>query len=295
MRFNISKSERVVDSITDNPSSHQLFVSTTIGRFFAVFLLGVCTAGFAESESNKGTKEFSHEQKQELADHATHILGGNANVISRWSGNIALALISAKTDRGRETLNRVVSEISDLTGLPYAFIESGFISPQAYLEKLDGNRPYDFALCVAGEQANCANLIVVVSDIATVAKLATAIPLRDVYQRSVTNVSNGSPLCFFAPFVDGGMNIRQAFVYVRDDLDDEMLRTCIQEEVYQAFGLFNDAGGSDWFSFNNRVEPKDITPMDKLLLETLYSDEFRPGVPAFVVVRKFLNSLPGGQ
>ena len=28
---------------------------------------------------------FTHEQKQELADHALHILGGNANVISRLS------------------------------------------------------------------------------------------------------------------------------------------------------------------------------------------------------------------
>ena len=87
------------------------------------------------------------------------------------------------------------------------------------------------------------------------------------------------------------MNIRQGFVYVRSDLGEAMTRTCLQEELYQTFGLFNDASGSNWFSFNNRVEPKSITAMDKLLLQTLYSPEFRPGAPAYVVVRQFLKNL----
>jgi len=39
-------------------------------------------------------KPLEHEQKQELADHALHILGGNANVIARWIGGIRVALVS---------------------------------------------------------------------------------------------------------------------------------------------------------------------------------------------------------
>ena len=184
----------------------------------------------------------------------------------------------------------LVLDLAGVTGLQGRVLDTPAVTPSNYIEYLQGTKPYDLSICEAGgdAQAECANLVVVITDIQTMRELATAIPLRQVYQRSV---AASSPYCFFAPFVNGGMTIRQSFVFVRDDLDDAMKRTCLQEEIYQSFGLFNDVSGSTWFSFNNKVEPKSITAMDKLLLKTVYSKDFGPGMPAYVVVRKFLEAL----
>jgi len=238
---------------------------------------------------------YSHQQKQELADHAIHILGGNANVVARWPDEIRLALVADNSEDLLDQVHAVVSEVAELTGLAFSTANELRLAPAEYLEKLDAKPDYDFGLCHSAAGNQCANLLVLVSDRETVAKVSAGIPLREVYQRSLSanegEEETDGPLCFFAPFIDGGMNIKQAFVYVRDDLSADMQRTCLQEEIYQSFGLFNDASGSDWFSFNNRVEPKSITEMDRLLLQTLYSKNFRPGIPAFVVVREFLNKL----
>jgi len=235
------------------------------------------------------TGNYTAVEKQQLADQATHILGGNANVISRWSNEIKLAVVGGEHPAFVEQAAELVNDIATQIGLSYREINIAELNAQGYNEKLSNGEKYDFSLCDEDDNEVCANLVVVQSTVDEVRQMADAIPLRDVYKRSLTEGKN--PYCFFAPFIDGSMNIRQAFVFVRADLDPAMTRTCLQEEIYQSFGLFNDASGSTWFSFNNRVEPKDITPMDKRLLRCLYSPDFRPGVPAFVVVKKFIASL----
>lgn len=233
---------------------------------------------------------YTHDQKQELADHALHILGGNANVISRWTEDIRLALIADESAEVSQHVSELVSELASITGLQGRVLNTPSVKPSNYLSRLQATGPYDFSLCEneAHNQTDCANLVVVIANVDLMRELATAIPLREVYQRSVRDAS---PYCFFAPFVNGMMTIKQAFVYIRDDLDMAMKRTCLQEEIYQSFGLFNDASGSTWFSFNNKVEPKSITAMDKLLLKTVYSKQFGPGMPAYVVVRTFLKEV----
>ena len=87
------------------------------------------------------------------------------------------------------------------------------------------------------------------------------------------------------------MEIRQALVFVRNDLSQDMVRTCLQEEIYQSFGMFNDFTGSRYYSFNNRIEPKVITRYDRALLETIYDSGFRQGAPVFMVVKKLMEKL----
>lgn len=247
----------------------------------------VTEAGVSQTPAaDKSNHRYTHEQKQELADQALHILGGNANVISRWDGDIRLAIVAATSTQIEQHVKDLVAEIAGLTGLQGRVLEAD-VSPQDYVALVQGTQPYDLSVCES--ETECANLVVVISDIETVRKLSTTIPLRQVYQRSVAG--DTKPYCFFAPFVNGMMNIKQGFVFVRDDLGDAMTRTCLQEEIFQTFGLFNDASGSNWFSFNNRVEPKSITAMDRLLLQTVYASELGAGAPAYVVVRKFLQKL----
>jgi len=247
------------------------------------------TSALAQSALTDSEKGYDHEQKQELADHALHILGGNANVIARWMGEIRVALVSKPSTTISQHVQKTIEEIGLLTELDTTVLDAETITPDAYVELSQTGADYDFSICEGDNAEECANLVVLVSDVETVRKIASAIPLRDVYQRATAIGKN--PYCFFAPFVTGSMQIRQAFIYIREDLDDAMKRTCVQEEMFQAFGLFNDATDSTWFSFNNKVEPKQITQFDRLLLKTVYSSDFRAGFPAFVVIRKFLQEL----
>lgn len=200
-----------------------------------------------------------------------------------------MALVSTPTPAISEQVQKTVQEIGLLTDLDSTVLDATTITPDAYVELSKAGGNYDFSICESDDADNCANLVILISDVETAREVANSIPLRDVYQRATAIGKN--PYCFFAPFITGSMQIRQAFIYIREDLDDAMKRTCVQEEIFQAFGLFNDATDSKWFSFNNKVEPKQITEFDRLLLKTVYSSDFRPGFPVYVVVRKFLQEL----
>ena len=80
-------------------------------------------------------------------------------------------------------------------------------------------------------------------------------------------------------------------MFVSSDLAEPMLRTCLQEEIYQSFGLFNDFSGSNYFSFNNIVAPKSITHYDRTLLTSIYDPAFQPGTPVFRVTARFMELL----
>ena len=95
--------------------------------------------------------------------------------------------------------------------------------------------------------------------------------------------------CLYAPFHTGRQKISQALVLIRNDLDSAMQQTCLQEEIYQALGLFNDYSGSTLFSFNNVVAPKRITAYDKALLAALYDPRVKSGYPVNFVAQIFLE------
>ena len=135
----------------------------------------------------------------------------------------------------------------------------------------------------------CGNFFVIFADVVEMEAITRAIPLRPVYQKAFSNPQGVK--CFFSPFQTGYMEIRQALVFVNKDLPREMVRTCLQEEIYQSFGMFNDYTGSAYYSFNNKIEPKVITRYDRALLETIYDSSFKQGAPVFAVVRKLMERL----
>ena len=115
--------------------------------------------------------------------------------------------------------------------------------------------------------------------------IAENIPLRTVYQEAL---QRDNAVCFFAPYQRDSA-IFQALVFVKNTSDAALIRTCLYEEIYQAFGLFNDFTDSDYFSFNNKVQEKQITSADKALLKTVY--QFEPGAPVFVVGKQLIKLL----
>lgn len=227
-------------------------------------------------------------QKGQIWDQAIHILGGNANVTSRWVGPVRFSVVVGDgTERQKfatDVALDVVEEITTLTSLPLSVVRPEYAVMSEYVQALKQSELYQLLPCKATKQ--CANLVVVLADIPTMREIANAIPLRKVFQQALENSSD--VVCFFAPFQRASV-IKQALVFVREDLPGSMIRTCLQEEIYQSFGLFNDYTDSEYFSFNNRVEEKNITRYDQALLQSMY--EFEPGAPAFAVVKHLMNRL----
>ena len=226
-------------------------------------------------------------QQGQVYDEAIHILGGNVNVISRWQQDIRLRIIGRAGETSAKLAEQTIAEVTKLVDRDYRLSDASQASAQAYLAELKRSPPFTLGGC--GDEQRCGNFVVVFADPATMKEIAAAIPLRPVYQRTFDR--DPTPLCFFSPFQTGYMEIQQALVYVRDDIPPDMLQTCLQEEIYQSFGMFNDAGGSQFFSFNNVVEPKSITRFDRALLQAIYDPQFAPGAPVFRVVKRLMDNL----
>lgn len=230
-------------------------------------------------------KAISEEEQKQIYDEAVHILGGNGNVISRWRGDIRYLVVGSKHFRQQavKSLQETVVETGIQIGeLPIP------LSTNSDLLSL-----YDQHICKLKDFSpatdSCANFVIIQSDRDEMLALAKRIPLRKVYQQSL--IAEQPVYCFFAPFVSARQSIELAFIYIDSELDAAMLDTCLSEEIFQSFGLFNDFSGAHYFSFNNIVEPKQITQFDRLLLRTLYNSDFAPGTPVFTVMQRFMNEL----
>ncbi len=227
--------------------------------------------------------------KAAIQEQAIHILGGNVNVTSRWITPVRFAVVTdpgeiKTTSSINDTAQKIMRDVASITSLPLSFVSFEYQSLSLYLDSLRRSKPYQLLPC--DEVNECANLVVVVTSPAIMKEIVRAVPLGDVYQEMLGRSDHA--ICFFAPFQKASV-IRQAMVFVRSDLSPAMVRTCLQEEIYQSFGLFSDYTDSDYFSFNNRVESKSITRYDRALLKTVY--QFPAGTAAFVIVREFMAGI----
>ncbi len=272
-----------------------LLVATTIGscHVFAESLVDTTTPPALLEKSEYG----------QIFDEAVHILGGNVNVISKWLRPIRLVVVGdiewddpdVSTDEhygsAADYARLVIAEVASLAKLTVAVADDSYSDANTYLRALNRSAKFTLSDCADAEAADktCGNFFVVFAEVSEMEAITKAIPLRPVYQKAFANPAGIK--CFFSPFQTGYMEIRQALVFVSKDLPQEMVRTCLQEEIYQSFGMFNDYTGSRYYSFNNEIEPKVITRYDRALLETIYDSSFKQGAPVFAVVKKLMERL----
>ena len=207
------------------------------------------------------------------------------------SGPIRVIVVGAQQLEGaaRETLN----EIASITRLPASFPRHGIESAKDYLDLLRRSPPNTLGSNCApgGNGERCFNLVVVFASSAQMEQIAEAIPLPRHFRQGLQR-PDATP-CYFAPYIRARHEIYRAVVYIRKDISVALQRTCLKEEIYQAMGMFEDYTDSQYFSFNNLVEPKRITAHDKALLRALYDPRVKLGTPANTVVRLFLaHHLP---
>lgn len=265
-----------------------------IWLWLSFFVSTVVHASEAVVDLSPAPQSIDRSEHAQVFDEAIHILGGNVNVISKWTGPIRLAIIGDinTADKGTgvsaaEHARSVIADVATLTGLTVAPSSDHYINVESYLDSVRRSARFTLSDCDAAPA--CANFFVVFAKVAEMKSIAEAIPLRPVYQRALANPE--AVKCFFSPFQTGYMEIRQALVFVREDLTPNLVQTCVQEEIYQSFGMFNDFTGSRYFSFNNRIAPKAITQYDRALLQTIYDPRFQHGAPAFAVVKQLMQRL----
>jgi len=243
-------------------------------------------------------------ERARVHEEAADILGGYSNVVSRWDGPIRSLVIGGRDGDAARVARETLAEVVAQTSLAHLPLHRATTDVAPYVDAIRREPDYRFAsACEPPARTVCANFVVLISDLAAVRELADAVPLRAVYRRSLDEAGrreepDDDVHCFFAPFQDAGREIVRAFVFVQASLPRDMLRTCLQEEIYQSFGLFSDVSGSRFFSFDNRVEPKRITAFDRALLASVYAPEGRPGEPVFVTIARFagrLDAMPAGR
>jgi len=233
---------------------------------------------------------LSKAEQGKILDEAVHILGGNANIISRWDDKILFTQIGSDANEAL-IANRIIKEVTSAIGLDLELIlvkRDGKLDGNDYLARVQQSPRFDLSLCPETD-SSCANFVVVHTNAETMLALATEIPLRPVYRESLQR--SAEIPCFFAPHLITASRIRQVLVYIREDLSTELTETCLQEEIWQSFGLFGDVTGSSYFSFDNRVVPKKITSYDRALLEAVYHPDLGPGAPVFRVLKVFMDAL----
>lgn len=237
-----------------------------------------CTAGIMLVTNWALAQERSIRNERALVQldvESIHILGGFRNPIVRWSSTVNFAIVGNIRPSTIQKITAIFNEISLMTGIRYHQVDHALSKPDRYLEAIGGSQQPHLTLCGRSASNNCANFVVLVVNQELMHNIALSLPLKPVYQQATARKDNIH--CFFSPTVTSSFEITHSIVWVRNDLEVPMLDTCLQEEIYQSFGLFNDYSNSHYYSFNNVVAPKKITAFDKQLLTSLYDAGFSTG------------------
>lgn len=229
------------------------------------------------------------DELEDLYHQAVAILGGNESVVSRWEGGIRFAVIGGD-EATSAAAREVVTEAASIAGLEVSFPSIDVASAADYVQFVRQTRPHFLSdPCTDDPREPCFNFVVLFADYDIMHELSEAIPLHPLFHGFLD--ADPTMACFFSPFHIGRQSIWQALVYIRNDLSPDLRQTCLQEEIYQSLGLFNDYTDSTLFSFNNVVAPKRITKYDRALLAALYDPRVKSGYPVNLVVRIFLENL----
>jgi len=248
-------------------------------------LVGLCLFPWVSVVSAASTQN-------KLQNESVHVLGRARTPVARWYENVNVALVGSFSESEKRKIDSILDEISLLSGIDYTVINHNIVDASDYVNVLEDSGDYQLSLCDSNDKDLCANFVVVQTDRAVMGRIAKAFPLRPVFLKATE--SPDDTLCFFSPGIRRYTEIVSSLVYVDSGLDEAMRQTCLQEEIYQSFGLFGDYSDSRYFSFNNVVKPKAITAYDKRLLSSLYDQDFPPGTFAAPVAQQLAEYCEAG-
>ena len=252
-------------------------------HFFALIISAALIA-LAIAETPVETRRNIDHQ---LLTETIHILGGFNNRVPRWSSDVRVALVGTLSTTVKADLDSLLTRLSLYSGLQFRWIEHKYSLPADYLDALSESPQHDLTLCSSDASEDCANFVVILSGQTEMHQITMSLPMRAVYQKATDARENVH--CFFSPGISRNFDIQRSVVYINIALSEKMQTTCLQEEITQSLGLFNDYTDSQYYSFNNVVSPKQLTIHDKILLSSLYDRAYSPGTWAALIAQQVID------
>ena len=195
-----------------------------------------------------------------------HEYGRNSNVrLLRWERPISMNIIFGasvdQTDRRETTssVRKLTRELSQLSGVPISVT----------------NQP--------------GNFFVVVADAHSLARMGPYLKktVPGISSRSVSRITKRPRhfrcMVVGVPYKDKTMGYRSAVAIIPAGLPAQKREACIQEEISQGLGLPNDFKSNTATVFNDDEQYLRLTPLDKLLVRTLYDRRLKSGMQSTAV------------
>ncbi len=250
----------------------------TILIFVAAFISPVSAETPVVNQSN-----IDHQ----LLTETIHVLGGVNNRVPRWSSDVRMALVGTLSTTVKHNLDALLTQLSLYSGLEFRWIKHKYSATTDYIDAVSKSPQHDLTLCSRDDSDDCANFVVILSEQTNMHQITLSLPMRPVYQKATA--ANENVHCFFSPGISRKFDIQRSVVYINSNLSEKMQNTCLQEEITQSLGLFNDYTGSHYYSFNNVVSPKQLTAHDKMLLSSLYDRAYSPGTWAALIAQQVIE------
>ncbi len=219
-------------------------------------------------------------------DDARVIVTAKSNTIKKWHYPPRFVVVHDQPV-DKATFAEVTDFITAATGLPiehptYVNLTEDSFDPRFYTASRyhprdagPGRMTSDLLIAQSEDVQLSANIYVFMVS----PHLASHFIALTSYGRFSGNLTRGyvqgNGPCYFK-VLSNGESIHFGTILIAPDIDADMQRHCIYEEMVQAMGLMNDAQDSPFFTFDNLVEdkPRDY---DQRLLEALYDPRIRNG------------------
>jgi hypothetical protein len=257
------------------------FPASKFTAFVGAFLLATSTSTLADEYSDART-----------------ILDARSGTVLKWAKPPKIVLVKDHLV-DVDSLPKLLEKLADVTtlSLPDFFVEkvnadtdleNFYTETRLEIRRIDGEAVFELTLGLAEPSTVVGNFFVFVLpyEMAAHVMALTGFGRQNAALNRQYFAKHGA--CFFTLSSKNG-RILIARVFVQPDLSSEELEACIYEEVTQAFGLPNDANGSEFFTYDNLNDRKPRT-RDMRLLGALYKANVKPGDSVDLVIENYRES-----
>jgi hypothetical protein len=175
----------------------------------------------------------------------SEFIGEDSDIVRKWTGPVRVAIYAREPSRHRALVDPVVDRLRELTRLDVAVVDQAAPGQNAFILILGRQQFYAYAESHLGPGKN---------------------------------PRTNSHLDCFGVFAASRGHIRELTAVLPEFVSDATRRSCIVEELAQAFGLPNDSFTARPSIFNDDDEFHDLTWQDELFLRVLYDPRITPGM-----------------
>lgn len=166
---------------------------------------------------------------------------GNDKVVQKWKSEIRYAFNSATANEERKMISDLLNELSMIKGFPTVKTESN------------------------PEKVNFRVYFLSKKEINSV--IGKYINYEDCNGASIVSFDNNTN------------EIRNVSIYYNKDMEPQLYRTVVLEEVINSIGLGNDTElRTDSIIYQYLPKPEELSPVDWAIIRVLYSDEIECGM-----------------